>query len=145
MKILFILSLLIGLTLTHITAQESDPNFEAAKKQALSENKHILLVFKGSDWCAPCIKLEKEILETDEFLKLAKTKFIIVEADFPRSKKNRLSEEQQQQNNALAEKYNKNGYFPYVLVLNKDGEILGTTGYQKTSPEEYFNTLVSFQ
>ncbi len=145
MKILSIFSLLIGLTIMPIAAQEPNHDFEATKKQAHSEDKYILLVFKGSDWCAPCIKLEKEILGTEEFLKLAETKFIIVEADFPRSKKNKLSEEQQQQNNALAEKYNKNGYFPYVLVLNKDGKILGTTGYQKTSPEEYFNTLVSFQ
>ena len=42
-------------------AQEWLTDFELAKKQASDKNQHIILVFQGSDWCAPCMKLDKEI------------------------------------------------------------------------------------
>ena len=68
----------------------------------------------------------------------------MLQADFPRKKKNSLNIEQQEKNNALAEKYNKNGYFPFVVVLDKNGNVLGETSYKKTSPNEYINELNSF-
>jgi thioredoxin-related protein len=35
-------------------------DFSAAKKKAKEENKPILMLFTGSDWCPWCIKWEKE-------------------------------------------------------------------------------------
>jgi hypothetical protein len=55
-----------------------------------------------------------------------------------------LTKEQQKINNFLAEKYNPNGYFPLVVVLNKNGEVLGETSYKKTTPKQYINLLESF-
>ena len=43
------------------------------------------------------------------------------------------------------EKYNKHGYFPFVAVINENGELLGSTGYKKTTPEDYIKTLTSFK
>ncbi len=40
---------------------------EEAKISDQKENKTIVFVFQGSDWCAPCIKLDREIWSTDEF------------------------------------------------------------------------------
>ena len=68
----------------------------------------------------------------------------MLKADFPRKKANALSEEQQQKNNTLFEKYNLNGYFPFVVVLDKDGRVLGETGYQKSTPTDYITLLESF-
>jgi hypothetical protein len=68
----------------------------------------------------------------------------MLQADFPRKKKNALPDEQQLKNNQLAEKYNKQGYFPFVVVLDKDGAILGEAGYEKTSPTAYIEKLESF-
>jgi len=119
-------------------------DFESAKTSAQNENKKIVLVFQGSDWCAPCIKLDKEIWHTKEFQNYAKDHFIMLQADFPKRKKNALSEQQQTHNNELAEKYNRNGYFPYVLVLDADGTVLGATGYKKISPSDYIKLLESF-
>jgi thiol-disulfide isomerase/thioredoxin len=39
--------------------QDWKTNFELVKKEAASQSKPIVLVFSGSDWCAPCIKLDK--------------------------------------------------------------------------------------
>ena len=49
-------------------------NLEEAKEISANENKNIVLVFQGSDWCAPCIKLDREIWSTQEFKKYADKK-----------------------------------------------------------------------
>jgi len=42
-------------------------NFSEAQKQAKVTHKQILINFSGSDWCGPCIRLRKEILESESF------------------------------------------------------------------------------
>ncbi|WP_425075484.1 thioredoxin family protein [Psychroserpens sp. S379A] len=140
---LFIAYFLIT-TVASLNAQEWLTDFEKAKSIAAKENKTIVLTFQGSDWCAPCIKLDKEIWQTEEFQNYAKGHFVMLKADFPKRKKNALSETQQAHNNALAEKFNRNGYFPYVVVLNSEGTMLGSTGYKKTTPSAYIKLLESF-
>ncbi len=68
----------------------------------------------------------------------------MLKADFPRKKKNKLTDEQQKQNNQLAEKYNTQGYFPLVVVMDKNDKVLGTTGYEKMETFEYIKLLSSF-
>ena len=126
------------------SAQEWITSFDEAKNLAAEQNKLIVLVFQGSDWCAPCMKLDKEIWSTEEYQNLAKDRLIMLKADFPRRKANKLSKELQDHNNSLAETYNKNGYFPLVVVLDKEGKVLRQMGYEKTSPTDYFNKLSSF-
>jgi len=138
------LSIVLLLTVFIGNAQEWQTDFETAKKIASKKNQHIVLVFQGSDWCAPCIKLDREIWSTQEFKNYASTNFVLLKADFPRKKKNKLESIQQKKNNSLMEKYNKNGFFPYVAVLNKNGNLLGSTGYKKMKPAEYIKLLASF-
>jgi hypothetical protein len=45
-------------------------------------------------------------------------------ADFPRLKKNKLSNEEQKINDALADKFNKDGVFPKLVLMNSEGKIL---------------------
>lgn len=120
-------------------------NFNEAKQVASEKNKNIVLVFQGSDWCAPCIKLDKEVWSAEEFRKLSKDHFVMLKADFPRKKANRLSKELTEQNGMLAGKYNNKGFFPLVVVLDKTGNILGKMGYEKISPSNYFNKLTAFE
>lgn len=126
-------------------AQEWQVNFDKAKEIAKKEDRKIILVFQGSDWCAPCIKLEREVWNTEEFQTYAKKHFVMLQADFPRKQKNKLSAEQEEHNRILAERYNKNGYFPFVVVMNEEGEVIGETSYQKISPSEYISLLESFK
>ncbi|AUC81541.1 thioredoxin family protein [Lacinutrix sp. Bg11-31] len=126
-------------------AQEWQNNLDKAKQIATENSTSIVIVFQGSDWCAPCIKLDREIWSTKAFQDLAKDHFVMLKADFPKRKKNKLSIEQQEHNNALAEKYNPNGYFPYVVVLDAKGKALGSLGYEKTIPESFFNKLTAFE
>ncbi|MBG43266.1 MAG: thiol-disulfide isomerase [Aequorivita sp.] len=127
-----------------LSAQEWQTDFETAKQISSEENRPIVLVFQGSDWCAPCIKLDREIWSSEEFKAYAKDHFVMLQADFPRKKKNSLPNVQQQKNNQLAEKYNKQGYFPFVVILDNEGNVLGEAGYEKTTPAAYIEKLESF-
>lgn len=133
------------LSVLTVSAQDWQTDFDEAKKLAAEKNRNIILVFQGSDWCAPCIKLEREIWSTVEFRDYAASHFVMLKVDFPRKKQNALDPEQQAHNEKLAEAFNRNGYFPFVVVLNKDGKVLGETSYKKISPQEYITLLTSFK
>lgn len=122
-------------------AQNWNFDLEQAKTKAQKEQKEILLVFSGSDWCAPCIKLDQEIWQSEEFKNHAKDKLVLLKADFPKRKNNRLPEEQQQKNNLLAEQYNPNGHFPFVVLLNANGEVVNQLGYKNLSPAKYIQAI----
>lgn len=141
-KYIIILFFLIG---TVGYSQNWKPTFEAAEAQSISENKNILLVFSGSDWCAPCIKLEKTIWKSEEFKKEAEQNWVIYKADFPKKKANALAVELTASNRKLAEQYNKAGNFPLVLLLDKKGNVLGITGYKNATPQEYIQIIHSFE
>jgi thioredoxin-related protein len=99
-------------------------NFNEAQKIATNKHELILLNFSGSDWCGNCIRLRKEIFESDAFVQFADSNLVLVNADFPRSSKNRLSAEQTKLNDALADKYNPDGNFPCTLLLDANGRVL---------------------
>ena len=67
---------------------------------------------------------------------MARENLVLVNADFPRKKKNQLSDLQVKRNEALAEKYNKEGAFPYTLLLNADGKVLKTWKGKPAVPVE---------
>ncbi|MEN8186275.1 MAG: thioredoxin family protein [Bacteroidota bacterium] len=129
----------------NLTAQNWLTNYEEAIQVAKQENKNMVMVFAGSDWCAPCIKLEKYIWESEDFIKYSEENWVLLKLDFPRKKANKLSKEQQAHNDALAGKYNKKGYFPLVLFLDDNGNVLGETGYKDITPQAYINHLKSFE
>lgn len=145
MKKFNLLFVFLFVTLFSINAQEWQTDIDEAKKIASTENKKIVLVFQGSDWCAPCIKLDREIWSTEEFKTYAHEHFVMLQADFPRKKKNALISDLQKKNGILAETYNKQGIFPFVVVLDANGKVLGNTGYKKSTPKAYINELNSFK
>lgn len=138
------MTLLLGVTL-NVFAQDWTIDLDEAKTISSKENKNIILVFSGSDWCAPCIKLEKEIWESPIFQEEAKKHWVLLKADFPRKKANRLSKDRTKENEKLAEIYNNGGYFPLVLLLDASGKVLGKTAYKDYTPEEYIKHLHSFE
>ena len=126
-------------------AQDWQTDFEEAKKLAAEQNKNIVIVFSGSDWCAPCIKLDKNIWQSEAFKKEAAEEWVLVKANFPRKKANELSKEQTEHNRKLAEKYNIEGSFPLVVILDKNGKVLGKMGFKNVSPEEYIKMIHAFE
>ncbi|MBB6501187.1 thioredoxin family protein [Pedobacter cryoconitis] len=134
MKILLI-TLLSFLTIPIVWSGD----FNEAVKEAKTAHKTILINFSGSDWCGPCIRLRKEILESDAFTKYAADHLVLVRADFPRQKKNQLIKEQIKRNESLADKYNPDGKFPYTLLVNENGQVLKSwEGYPADETPDQF-------
>ena len=120
-------------------------DFNEAKIEAGKSHKLILVVFSGSDWCGPCIRERKEILESDVFENFAPEHLVLVRADFPRQKKNQLSPEQTKLNEALADKYNPEGKFPYTLLIDENGKVVKDwDGYPDESPEQFVNQIATY-
>ncbi|MDE3143006.1 MAG: thioredoxin family protein [Bacteroidota bacterium] len=140
MKRLLVLSLAI-VCMSFISWQH---NLQDAKQLAKKEHKHILLNFSGSDWCGPCIRLHKEIFGSDEFQKFADSTLVLVNADFPRSRKNQLPSAQQKINDAIADQYNTQGSFPLTVLLNEDGKVIKEwEGFPKTTIDEFIEDIKS--
>jgi thioredoxin-related protein len=122
-------------------------DFSQATAQAAKEDKLLLINFSGSDWYGPCIRLRKEILESSVFEGYAKEHLVLVRADFPRQKKNQLDAAQIKRNEALADKYNPDGKFPFTLLVDKNGKVLKTwDGFPNESSEKFvedINTLAN--
>ncbi|MGA9652157.1 thioredoxin family protein [Pedobacter sp.] len=117
-------------------------NFTEAQKQAKATHKQILINFSGSDWCGPCIRLRKEILESESFEQYAAANLLLVRADFPRQKKNQLPKEQVKLNESLAELYNKDGKFPYTVLVDENGKVLKSwDGFPDESPQAFVSEI----
>jgi len=128
--------LLTGILLTSLIRWET--NFENAKKIADKEHKLILLNFSGSDWCGPCIRLHKEIFESSVFKSFSDNNLVLVNADFPRLKKNQLPKEQQKINDKLADEYNSKGIFPFTVLLDAQAKVIRSwEGYPDLTPEQF--------
>ena len=110
-------------------------DFDAALKKAADENKTVLALFTGSDWCIWCKRLEGEVLSQKAFSDEVGKTFVPVFLDFP-SDKSLVKEATAKRNKELSEKYTIRG-FPTVLLLDAKGEVLAKTGYQKGGPEKY--------
>lgn len=131
----FILVLMLNITTWHHSYDEA---LQLAKK----EHKHILLNFSGSDWCGPCIRLHNEVFTKDAFNQLADKSLVLLNADFPRNKKNQLSAAQQKNNDNLAEKYNPQGAFPYTVLLDENGKVVNAwDGFPKKSIVDFIDEI----
>jgi len=121
-------------------------DFNTAKTEAVKTHKLILINFSGSDWCGPCIRLRKEILESANFETYATDHLLLVRADFPRQKKNQPSKEQVKLNEALAEKYNSEGKFPYTVLVDENGKVLKAwDGYPDETPEQFVTDVKKYE
>ena len=135
--------LLMLFLVSQVVGQSSTTFIEEAKSQASEQNKDILMIFSGSDWCKPCIQLKETILDQQEFKSFSNDHLILLHLDFPYKKKNKLSKKQQSHNAALADKYNSDGTFPLVILFNKEEKVLGLIPYRKGMSIEDFITSIN--
>ncbi|MDN5204977.1 thioredoxin family protein [Fulvivirgaceae bacterium BMA10] len=118
-------------------------DYEQALAKSKTSGKKVLISFAGSDWCKPCIKLTKEVFESETFQNFADENLVMLLADFPRLKKNRLSKEQVKHNEQLAKKYNNEGVFPLVVLVDSQGMTLDKIGYKDGNPQRFLNRIKS--
>lgn len=111
-------------------AQEWNTDLAVAKRKAIASNKNILLVFSGSDWCMPCMYLDKTLWTSEEFKAAAEKNWVLLRADFLQKKGDPEPVNVNDMKMILAEKYNRDGFFPYFVMLDKNGKVLSKSGYE---------------
>lgn len=129
-KILLILVLFFGVNVAfaqeHVVANENvkwEMSFKKAIKKAKKEKKPVLVFFTGSDWCPPCKRIERELIETDKFKGFSDKNLVLYKADFPRNR-DLVTADARKENGELKFKYGISS-FPTMLVVNADGNVLG--------------------
>ena len=132
---------LIFFSYANFTAQIYDQK-DIAFEKAKNESKPVFLIFSGSDWCLPCIKFEKEVLSSSKFQEFAKKHLIILKADFPQRKKQ--DQALIKQNEALAEKYNPQGYFPDLVLLDNEGKVISRINYANQTVVDFIKEFDPF-
>ncbi len=141
--------LIAFLTLTSMSIQAQKEltwhtDMSKATDISIKENKPMFLFFTGSDWCGWCIRLQKEVFKTPEFIKWAKENVVLVELDFPR--KNEQTDAVKMQNAQLQQQLQVRGY-PTVWFVSaaKTAEAkvnltaLGSTGYVAGGPKVWID------
>lgn len=140
MKLLMSLILCTVLTMS-MTAQVAVANYFTDTEKAIiyaeANDAEILMVFGGSDWCRPCIQFKKEILDATDFKQNTDGKVAVLYLDFPSKKKNKLSKEATQHNEALAAKYNTSGSFPKILLMDKSMKKIKEISYEGQSSTDF--------
>lgn len=115
-------------------AQDVETGFAKAQR----ENKDVLMLFTGSDWCPPCIKLEEEILSKEAFLAEVTQRFVLVKLDFPR---NRPQDESiAAQNQKWAKEFGVDS-FPTLYLLDSSGRPFAIAGYTDDDLAKYLGML----
>lgn len=121
--------------------QEWKTNLKEAFKEATVSGKDVLLFFTVLENCDSCAKLEQNVMQSNLFKSYARENFVLVKQDFNSGNLDNIEE-----NLLIVEKYNKDGFFPLVVIINKSAKILGQIGaYNNEMPEAYLSQLQSIK
>jgi len=116
-------------------------DYPTALNAAKEQNKHVLLLFTGSDWCRPCKWLESDVFNSDQFKSYAKDNLVLVKADFPRRRGNELSPEQTRKNRELSNQFGIRS-FPTVYLLDSSGKKIKVfKGYGRSGVDSYLGKI----
>lgn len=143
-KIIFLLLTVLSISCQMNTSKDQEPkkiwqtNVQQALEEAKQTGKPIFAFFTGKEWCSWCKKLDRQILSQQPFIEYAKENLILLELDFPRGRKN-LPKEQL----VLARKFNIKGY-PTVILMDSETNLLGQTGFEYMTPEQYVEHIETF-
>ncbi len=116
-----------------------DEALETAYKS--ETERFVFLYFNGSDWCIPCRQLKDKVFEEEAFWEYANRKLVLVELDYPHLKENRLPKWQTKYNESIAEEYNPDRIFPYIVLLNENEEIIERVYYRNEEVMDFIDKV----
>ncbi len=117
-------------------------HFDDASAAARRENKKILLLHTGSDWCGWCKRLSKDVLSKDEFKSFVNGKFILLYFDSP-SARHPMKKAQRDHVKHTERKLGISGGYPCTFILDAQGKVLGRIGgYRKL--DQYLKALAVY-
>jgi phage shock protein E len=119
-------------------------DLQKATVQAKAEGKLVLLFFHGAGWCPPCVQMQRQVIESPEFVQFARQSLVLLDVDFPEPGKQ--SQAASQANLALKRRFNLSAEpgegFPTLVLLNDAGQtVFQETGYDGGGPAEVLSNL----
>ncbi len=112
--------------------------YKEALKRSKEENKPVLMYFTGSDWCGPCIRLDKELFHTEKFKEFSDKELILLEVDIPRQQ-DLLTQDKLSENLYLKKKFKVNSFPTLIFVNHRGRKIAEKSGYIMT---EYYYPFI---
>lgn len=113
-------------------------SYEAAMKAAQEQQKPVLTVFTGSDWCPHCRTLEDQVLHTETFRAWAEGRLVLLMIDLP---KQGISTEERAARSRVCIKYGVRT-FPSAVLIGPDGDrITAQSGYLGQSADAWVASL----
>jgi len=94
-------------------------NWDEAKELAQKENKQILIILTGSEWCAPCKKMDRRVIGNPEFQEYAEENLILFLIDLPGGGLI-INSQVYQDYNRFKEKYEATT-LPSLILTDKNG------------------------
>ena len=141
LRFLVISTLLVFLSAFSISLGQEVGFTEDAPKaiqQAQAENKDVIFLFTGSDWCPPCKKLEKEVLSEKEFLDGISKEYVLIKLDFP--KNSPQDPKLTTQNEEYSKKYGIDS-FPTLVLTDSKLVPFAFAGYETGGHLNYLELL----
>lgn len=116
-------------------------NFEEALSEAKISGKFMMIYFTGSDWCPPCIALNREVLSKKAFHDFAKEHLVLIKVDDPEGYT--LEESVRLQNERLNVNYRVFFRYPTVVLADSEGIEVARTSYRTGGAAQYVQHLKS--
>lgn len=106
-----------------MSSQAQHTRFTDAQAIAIRENKLILLLLSGEDWCAPCVKLKKKVWNEPDFQEFISREFVRLELYIPKQESYGPEWTVFKEYDELKNKYQA-PFLPTILVLTPKGEVI---------------------
>lgn len=144
-KLFILLSIVLFASTTFATDFLAD-----ALAKAKKENKAVMVIFSGLEWCPPCQMFDRYIIKSEQFKNFAKANLVMLEVDTKRTRKTVVSMDGKDfpQNatyiadvDTLQNKYPHRGV-PYAVVVKSDGTLVyEQLGCPRASAQEFIDML----
>lgn len=115
-------------------------DYDAALKRAAKENKPVLAIFSGSDWCPPCMALERNYLSKTAFTQAVTNDLVLLFVDSPRDK-SYMTEAAKKLNPELFKRYRIRGV-PTLMLLDAKGGKIGGVSRSREAPGAWGKSIV---
>lgn len=116
-------------------------DWNVAQEKAQKSGKNILIILTGSEWCKPCIKMKKNVIETIEFEKFANESVEIFEINLPRNQD--LNSKVVMDYQYFKNKFKTNA-LPSLILLDKEGNELVKISDGLASKEKVISKLSKY-
>ena len=113
--------------------------YKEALKRSKKEDKPVLMYFTGSDWCGPCIRLDRELFHTKKFKSIADKDLILLEVDIPRNQ-DLVAPDKMSENLYLKNKYKVKAFPTFLFVNHRGRKVAEKSGYILT---EYYYPFIT--